>query len=338
MNTVGRTLHYNSSPLTTSLTRYNTYFSPSLYFQYYDRNWTRGAYLNMVINHVLPQMNQLIDRRNDANPLAVQTGNPSLRPSTSYRYDAMLRTGKRERDRALSLWWHTEVVRNAIGTGYTYDPTSGVRTYHPININGNWNGGAEFYIDTAIDSLKRWHFHSGTDYDFVRTKDLANVVGSDAQPFAAVQNHRLKQELRLQYNSGKLGLTWKGDAAWRRLLRDDGYDTGNSSLWEYNYGMELTYELPLGLNFNTTCYMHSRRGYQDETMNDDDLIWNAQLSRTFLKGKLTTTLLARDLLGQVSNTTYEVNAQGRTERWTNSLGRYLLLQFTYKFNTTPKKK
>ena len=83
--------------------------------------------------------------------------------------------------------------------------------------------------------------------------------------------------------------------------------------------------------------MQSRRGYQDKAMNDDEFVANAQLSRTFLHGRLTASLIGEDLFGQRTNTTYDVNAQGRTERWTNQLGRYVLLTLAYKFNTTPKK-
>jgi len=43
-----------------------------------------------------------------------------------------------------------------------------------------------------------------------------------------------------------------------------------------------------------------------------------------------------DLLHQLSNTTYEVNAQGRTETMRNTLPRYLMLHVSYKFQKIPK--
>ena len=45
-----------------------------------------------------------------------------------------------------------------------------------------------------------------------------------------------------------------------------------------------------------------------------------------------------DLLHQLSNTTYEVNAQGRTETWYRVIPNYVMLSAAYRFNKQPKKK
>ena len=83
--------------------------------------------------------------------------------------------------------------------------------------------------------------------------------------------------------------------------------------------------------------MYSRRGYQSDMMNTDDLVWNAELSRSLFKEKLTLKLTAFDLLHQLSSKQYSVNAQGRTETWVNCIPRYVLLTMTYRFNKKPKK-
>ena len=72
-------------------------------------------------------------------------------------------------------------------------------------------------------------------------------------------------------------------------------------------------------------------------MNTDDLVWNASLSRSFLKGKLTARLEGFDILSQLSNTQYNVNAQGRYEQWRNALSRYAMLHLIYKFSVMPKR-
>lgn len=334
-----RTLHFHSSPLTTHLTRHYNYLSPTLFFQYYDRNYTRGGHIRMSLSNTLPDLIQLVDRRNDANPLAVQTGNPDLKASQRFNVEINGRIGNRDRDQSVNLWSHVNLFRNAIGTGYTYNPTSGQRTYHPMNIDGNWDTGVELYFNTALDSLKCWHLNTTHDYDFSHTRDLASVAGTSDDGFSTVNNHRLRNAIRIRYNRGKLSLNFGGEAIWRRILRDTSTATGlaGQSVWDYNYGLTATYTLPLDIQFSTTLSMQSRRGYQDKAMNDDEFVANAQLSRTFLHGRLTATLIGEDLFGQRTNTTYDVNAQGRTERWTNQLGRYVLLTLAYKFNTTPKK-
>ena len=73
-------------------------------------------------------------------------------------------------------------------------------------------------------------------------------------------------------------------------------------------------------------------------MNQDNFVWNAQLSKSLLQGKLTLALVGYDILGDLSNLSYSVNMQGVTETWRNVIPRYGMLRVIYKFNKQPKKK
>ena len=57
-----------------------------------------------------------------------------------------------------------------------------------------------------------------------------------------------------------------------------------------------------------------------------------------MRGALVVKLTGYDLLHQLTNTRYEMNAQGRTEVWYNSLPRYVLLSLVWKFNASTKRK
>ena len=67
-------------------------------------------------------------------------------------------------------------------------------------------------------------------------------------------------------------------------------------------------------------------------MNSSELIWNLRLTKKLLKDNLTLSLDGFDLLGQLNNTTFTLDAQGRTETWTSSIPRYLMLHVAYKFH------
>lgn len=82
--------------------------------------------------------------------------------------------------------------------------------------------------------------------------------------------------------------------------------------------------------------MFARRGWQQNEMNTTDWVWNAQLSRSFFKGKLVTKVQGFDLLHELSTTQYMVNEQGRTETWRNSIPRYAMLTISWRFNHNPK--
>lgn len=93
----------------------------------------------------------------------------------------------------------------------------------------------------------------------------------------------------------------------------------------------------LDLTIATDINMFSRRGYRSDLMNTDDLVWNAQLTRSFLKGRLTAKLQAFDILHRLSNVQYTINAQGRSETWYNCIPRYVMLTAVYKFSKKPAK-
>ncbi len=84
--------------------------------------------------------------------------------------------------------------------------------------------------------------------------------------------------------------------------------------------------------------MFSRRSYNNTSLNTDDLVWNARLSYTAMKGKLVFMLDGFDILSQLSNVTYELNGQGRVETRRNVLPQYALFHVQYKLNKNPKKK
>jgi len=66
--------------------------------------------------------------------------------------------------------------------------------------------------------------------------------------------------------------------------------------------------------------MMSRRGYGSSELNTDDFVLNASINQPFFKGKLIARIEAFDLLHQLSNTQYTVNAQGRTETRPTRIG------------------
>ena len=96
-------------------------------------------------------------------------------------------------------------------------------------------------------------------------------------------------------------------------------------------------KLPLGFELTNNINEMKRTGFNDDSMNDNSLVWNARLSKTFLKGALSVNLDAFDILGQISQTQVFMDSQGRTETWANTLPRYVLLHCSYKFNLGKKR-
>ena len=56
--------------------------------------------------------------------------------------------------------------------------------------------------------------------------------------------------------------------------------------FDYDYGLSGQYTLPGKIQLSTSLKMFSRRGYDEQAMNSDELMWDAQISRSFLGDKL----------------------------------------------------
>lgn len=91
--------------------------------------------------------------------------------------------------------------------------------------------------------------------------------------------------------------------------------------------------LPMGFEITSNLHENSRRGYNDPSSNTNELIWNGQISKPFLKSKsLVVALNFYDLLGQQSNYERWVNANGRSDTRYNSINSYAMLHVRYRLN------
>ena len=125
--------------------------------------------------------------------------------------------------------------------------------------------------------------------------------------------------------------------AWNRYTSDRS-TFQNINAWQYRIGADAIVHLPWKFDLTTDLTLYGRTGYADASLNTADVVWNARLARALFKGKWVVMLDGFDILGQLSNVTRTINAQGRTETYTNVLPRYGLLHVIYKFQKTPKKR
>lgn len=172
----------------------------------------------------------------------------------------------------------------------------------------------------------------GTNYE--RSVDLIGLSGVASADRSVVNSFTWMSQLQLNYKIGQSSIGLKGNGNWGHVSgnRDD-FNAFNVA--DFNYGFIAQVRLPWDLRLGTDLTMYSRRGYKDKTMNSDDVVWNARLSRPFFKGKLVVMVDGFDILGQLSNVTRTMNAQGITETYSNVIPRYLVLHATYRFNIMP---
>ena len=115
--------------------------------------------------------------------------------------------------------------------------------------------------------------------------------------------------------------------------RNELQPNANLDTWQFSYGGQVLLRLPSGFEVSTNLHENSRRGYNDPSSNTNELIWNGQISKTFLKSKtLIVALNFYDLLGQQSNFERWVSATGRSDTQYNSINSYAMLHVRYRLN------
>ncbi|MCR4603306.1 MAG: outer membrane beta-barrel protein [Prevotella sp.] len=334
-------LHYTDASLDTIAHRSYTDFTPSI-------NWYRWG-IKKGINQLgysmgmsRPDLSSLIPNDDTTNPLVTQINNPDLKSTLNHNFYIGYQINNDSTRHFFNMWGTASLTQNAMGTRTIYDTTTGAYTFMQDNINGNWNGNITTNYEQPLDSAKRLTLRQNFDMNYIHSVDFPvnYVTTSDQQADfqkSTVHNWTLHEKLTLEYQRDKLTMGIRGEVNWRRSTSTR-EDFENISAFDFNYGGHLRYTIPwLKVYIGTDIYMYSRRGYQSEMMNTDDLVWNAELSRTLFKERVTLKLTAFDLLHQLSSTQYSVNAQGRTESWNNCIPRYVMLSLAYKFTKTPKK-
>lgn len=147
----------------------------------------------------------------------------------------------------------------------------------------------------------------------------------------------LRDLLTLRYTEKNTKVRLLGELRWRRTW---GHRESSPSIsaYDYRYGVIAQQSIPAwNTSINVDATMNSRRGYSTSAMNKDEMIVNASITQTVMKGKLKFTLEAHDLFNQFSNKTYEVNAQGRTESWYRVAPHYVMLRVGYNFYVGAKR-
>ena len=315
------------------ISRNSTLFNCQLSVLYSNNDSTASRSFNGTLSSSAqqPSLVQLLGVHDDSNPLQVSDGNPNIKNARQYSVALNSSVMFPQSQNLLygNLSWN--VTRNAQATAVVYDKQTGITHSRPENVNGNWNA--------SFSGSYNWHplrKHKEYEIDFDANVGCSHNV--DLMQTAGVKDAR--STVNTWNTGGKLTLRYmlgENNAELFCALNNQ-YVTGNrkdftkTNAWSNSLGINLVWKLPWHLQLSTDLTDYFRRGYNDEQMNSSQWVWNARLSRTFLKEKLSVSLDGFDILGQLKTIQYSLDEQGRTEVWTNSLPRYLMIHVMFKFS------
>ncbi len=285
--------------------------------------------VTMGIHETLPDLEHRIDLRDDTDPMNVRLGNPDLRKSTTPDIGAYFTF--RTKNQSFQRWeWHHSQTFNAVAMGYTYNTQTGARTYRPENVNGNYTSDGGYTFHRNFGTAQKMSLDLPLHLTLIQSVDITGGERSTV--------HRLSLSFSPSFKAdiGKQHFELTCQPVWDRLTSNHS-DFQNFSAFTCRTSLSAILKLPWKLDLSTDLNLYTRTGYADAALNTNDLVWNARLARPFFKGKLLVLLDGFDILGQLSNVTRTMNAQGRTETYTNVMPRYVLLHAVWRFNKQPKK-
>lgn len=328
-------LYYHRGMIDTNITCNHLTLNPGFSLNLYPT----GKYskqISLTATHTVndPSLYDRIDYRDDSQPLIVKLGNPDLKADQSTKLTADFYS-RGSHQKMLHAGANFDYLHRATAQSVEYSPLTGVYTYRPVNVSGNWNLSLKVNFNRSLDKQRDWTISNIADGNFNHSLDHSMMEGETQSHLNKVNTLTLHDEMYIQFAKGPINLRASGDVKWRHStgkMRD--FTTLNAV--DFQYGLSARYTLPL---LKTTIAadgtMYSRRGYGSSALNTNDFILNASISQPMLKGKLVASIESFDLLHQMSQTQYEVNAQGRVETWIRSLPHYVMFHLKYNFSISP---
>ena len=326
-------LRYYRSQQQYDRSRNSSLFSYRLGVQYLNNdsvaNHMFGGWLSSSVQ--LPNLVQLLGIHDDSNPLQVSDGNPNVKNSRLYSLSlnsSVMFPKSQNLIYGNAMW---SMTRNAQATSVVYDKQTGITHSRPENVNGNWSASfSGSYNWHPLRKHKEYEIDLDANVDYNHSVDLMQTTDAGSGR-STVNTWNTGGRLTLKYMLGENSASLFA-ALNNQHVTGSREDFTSTSAWSNSLGLNATWSLPWHLQFSTDLTDYFRRGYNDEQMNNSQWVWNARLSRKFLKDKLSITLDGFDILGQLKTTQYTLDEQGRTEQWTNSLPRYIMVHVMFKFS------
>ena len=277
-----------------------------------------------------PSMENLLPIVDNSNPLNIRVGNPGLKPSFTHSMRLFYNTYNAELQRGIMTHASFSATQNSISNSTEYDDQTGARTTTPKNINGNWSAFGMFGFNTALKN-KKYTINSFTNVNYQNNVAFLYNQDTKVDDKNKTTGLTLSERLNGAYRNDWFEFGLNGSISYtaeRSKLRPE----NNQEPYTFSYGANTQLMAPWNMTFTTNIANQSRRGYTDASMNRNELIWNAQLSQTFLKGAATISLELYDILKQQSNISRSLTADGRSVSEYNGINSYCMVHFIYRLN------
>lgn len=302
-------------------------FAPFLRYRY---KMSKTRSLNMHYNgrSSQPSMSQLQPVPDYSNPMNIVIGNPNLDPSFTHNLMMRFQDFDSKAQRSIMAMMHAQYQQNAIVSRSHFNPETGGQTTEYRNVNGIWSARAMNMLSFPFRN-KAWTFNNHLSVSYLNNigyingqRNRAGDFGVRENPGIAFRPDNFEFEIRPLYSL--------------QLSTNSLSTRSDNTVHSYGGSFYGTYNTPVGIVLSTDLGYTATTGYSDG-YNSRTWLWNATLSYEFLRSRnAAISLKAYDILGQTTNIRRTINASYIDDTRYNSLTRYVMVSFSYKFNTFGK--
>ena len=321
-------LSYKKGDFATDTTRNVFNFAPNMDFRF---RFSKVSQLRLTYRgrSSQPSMENLLPVTDNSNPLNIRMGNPGLDPSFAHNLRVFYNTYNAEKQRGIIAHINGQLTQNSISNSRSYDEMTGAWTVMPKNINGNWNAFGMFGYNTALKN-KKYTINTFTTLRY--TNNVGYLTDSTkVERKNTTTEFSVSERLNAAYRNDWIEFGLNGSFSYS-VERDKLQRVNNQEPYTFSYGASTTLTAPWGMSFSTNIANQSRRGYSDVELNNNELIWNAQIAQSLLKGAATVSFEMYDILGKQSNITRSLTSSGRSVYQYNGVNSYCMVHFIYRLN------
>ena len=167
--------------------------------------------------------------------------------------------------------------------------------------------------------------------DAVSYTSVGDVKTSD-QELSTTHSLNLRERLVGSYRSEVFDVSINGSVNYN-LVRNSKQENSNRETFDYYVGGSTNVNLPWQIAISTDINCRFKDGYTGG-LNNNEVMWNAQISKSFLKNNAATLRFKiYDILKQQSSLSRSISETMMSDTEYNTLGSYFMVHFVYRFNT-----
>ncbi len=323
-------------------------FSPRamLFYDFNDNSNIRLFYFGNSSQPSSSQLNPVLD---NSNPLSLSLGNPYLNPYFNHRLRSDIEFSNKQTFFTARVHLEGGMVQSPITNASWYDQNGRAYSF-PVNGNNTYSSGMRVMINAPI-ARSNFSISNMTNLSYSMTgSSESNVtsfkysdfhddyykdgkfIAGDEEDFKVNTTHALSvtERLRATYRSDN----WEIIASGRTRMSKPWYTlqtaTQVAATWNNQVSASVKWTIGnTGIELGTDANYNWYNGYT--TPQEPELVWNATFSMPLFKRQATLSLKAYDILDQAKNVRVASTDNYYTETTNNTLGRYIMLSFTWRF-------